>query len=125
MALKIQENLKHAIANIWPRPFETGILAGCQACPQCAGSPRVRWVMRWVQPAARCLACLPAPSSDMVESTSDGQPSRWLAGCVCLVWVVGPSKLSRLASFQQDLFPLLATWVASTLGCLYTGLPLR
>lgn len=41
-ALKIQENLKAAVANLWPRPFELGALAGTVPCPQCHGSPRVR-----------------------------------------------------------------------------------
>eukprot|EP00887_Chlorella_sp_A99_P000898 scaffold5.g898.t1 len=40
-AMKIQDNLKAAVANIFPRPFDMGILAGTQACPQCRGSPRV------------------------------------------------------------------------------------
>ena len=41
MALKIQENLKAAFANTWPRPFDLGELAGTVPCPQCHGSPRV------------------------------------------------------------------------------------
>ena len=41
-ALKIQENLKSAVANLWPRPFELEALAGTVHCPQCNGSPRVR-----------------------------------------------------------------------------------
>jgi hypothetical protein len=41
-ALKIQENLKSAVANQWPRPFELGALAGTMTCPECSGSPRVR-----------------------------------------------------------------------------------
>ena len=41
-AMKVQENLKAAVANLWPRPFELGALAGTVACPQCAGAPRVR-----------------------------------------------------------------------------------
>jgi hypothetical protein len=41
-ALKVAENLKAAVANIWPRPFELGALAGTVPCPQCNGSPRVR-----------------------------------------------------------------------------------
>lgn len=41
-AMKIQENLKSAVANQWPRPFELGALAGTLACPECHGNPRVR-----------------------------------------------------------------------------------
>lgn len=41
-SMKIQENLKAAMANIWPRPYEIGVKAGTQPCPQCAGSPKVR-----------------------------------------------------------------------------------
>lgn len=41
-ALKIQENLKAAVANLWPRPFELGALAGTVPCSECNGNPRVR-----------------------------------------------------------------------------------
>jgi hypothetical protein len=41
-ALKVGENLKAAVANLWPRPFELGALAGTVACPACRGAPRVR-----------------------------------------------------------------------------------
>lgn len=43
-ALKIQENLKAAVANIWPRPFDAaiGVLAGTVPCTECNGNPRVR-----------------------------------------------------------------------------------
>ena len=42
MAMKIQENLKMAVANIWPKPFDTGALAGTVPCGACGGAPRVR-----------------------------------------------------------------------------------
>lgn len=41
-AMKIQENLKMAVANIWPKPFDTGALAGTVPCGACGGAPRVR-----------------------------------------------------------------------------------
>lgn len=41
-ALKVQENLKSAVANLWPKPFDLGVAAGTVACPQCHGSPRIR-----------------------------------------------------------------------------------
>lgn len=41
-ALKVQENLKAAVANLWPKPFELGALAGTVPCPQCHGQPRIR-----------------------------------------------------------------------------------
>ena len=41
-ALKIQENLKAAVANIWPRPFDAAPLAGTVTCPECLGNPRIR-----------------------------------------------------------------------------------
>ena len=41
-ALKIQENLKQAVANLWPRPFDLGALAGTVQCPDCHGGSRVR-----------------------------------------------------------------------------------
>lgn len=41
MALKIQENLKAAYANTWPRPFDLGALAGTVPCTECGGNPKV------------------------------------------------------------------------------------
>ena len=41
-ALKIAENLKAAVANIWPRPFNLTIHAGTVACTECNGSAKVR-----------------------------------------------------------------------------------
>lgn len=40
-ALKIQENLKSAFANTWPRPFDLGAKAGTVPCPECDGHPKV------------------------------------------------------------------------------------
>lgn len=40
-ALKIQENLKSAVSNSWPRPYELGALAGTVPCPSCYGNPKV------------------------------------------------------------------------------------
>lgn len=41
-SMKIQENLKSAFANAFPRPFDLGALAGTVPCPQCNGHPKVR-----------------------------------------------------------------------------------
>lgn len=40
-AMKIQENLKSAYANTWPRPFDMGALAGTVPCTECGGNPKV------------------------------------------------------------------------------------
>lgn len=41
-AMQVQENLKMAVANIFPRPFNSGPLAGTVTCPTCQGNPKVR-----------------------------------------------------------------------------------
>lgn len=41
-AMQIQENLKMAVANVFPRPFDAVPTAGTVACPTCHGSPVVR-----------------------------------------------------------------------------------
>lgn len=40
-AMEIQENLKFAVANIFPRPFDAVPTAGTVSCPSCLGSPKV------------------------------------------------------------------------------------
>lgn len=40
-AMKIQENLKNAYANAWPRPFDLGALAGTVPCTACGGNPKI------------------------------------------------------------------------------------
>ncbi|KAL4438015.1 hypothetical protein ABPG77_004236 [Micractinium sp. CCAP 211/92] len=41
-AMQVQENMKLAVANIFPRPFDSLVTAGTVLCPTCHGNPRVR-----------------------------------------------------------------------------------
>lgn len=41
-AMQVQENMKLAVANVFPRPFDSVVSAGTVSCPSCQGNPRVR-----------------------------------------------------------------------------------
>ncbi|KAI3438717.1 hypothetical protein D9Q98_001137 [Chlorella vulgaris] len=71
-AMQVQENLKMAVANVFPRPFDSRPTAGTVACPLCLGSPCVH---RLTPDFAKALNMGPLWDEQIV-----GRMGRWYWG---------------------------------------------